>query len=513
MNVPGTRKNRQYRAVLLHQVLDEATRHVPDQVALVTDAGSWTFAELTARVEQLAGGIAAATEPGDRVAILADNRAEYVDLYYAVPRAGRLLVPLNQRLHPDEWLGTLQRSGARVLVGEHALLERLDLDAARDAGVEVLVDLDREGFALFEAMTVGVEPGRADEVVWLIGTSGTTGTPKLAMLTHASLLAAVDATLGARPVLDTDVFCTPFPLCHVAGYNVLALHRRARPVVLMSRFDPVRLTELVVEHRVSLLSLAPTMIAMLLDDPRVDDDVLRSVRAIGYGASAMPAPVLRAAVERWDCDLSQGYGMTELSGNAVFLGADEHRRAASGDERLLRAAGRPAPGVELRLADRTDEILVRAPQVMLGYFQDADASAAALDGGWLHTGDVGHVDDDGLLTVVDRLKDVIVSGGENVASREVEAVLHSHPGVADVAVVGLPDPRWGERVAAVVVRRDGTEVTADELVALARSHLAGFKVPRVVEFVEVLPRNAAGKVLKQRLRDELGGEAGAVPQP
>ena len=245
----------------------------------------------------------------------------------------------------------------------------------------------------------------------------------------------------------------------------------------------------------------------------MDDDVLRSVRAIGYGASAMPAPVLRGAVERWDCDLSQGYGMTELSGNAAFLGADEHRRAAAGDDRLLRAAGRPAPGVELRLAERTDEILVRAPQVMLGYWQDVDATAAALAGGWLHTGDVGRIDDDGLLTVVDRLKDVIVSGGENVASREVEAVLHSHPGVADVAVVGLPDPRWGERVAAVVVRRDGDAVTAEELVTLARSHLAGFKVPRVVEFVDVLPRNAAGKVLKQQLRDQLGGEAGPGPQP
>ena len=499
--------------VLLHEVLDEAAARAPDEVALVTDAGTWTFARLAQQVERLASGIAAVTDPGDRVAILADNRAEYVQLYYAVPRAGRLLVPLNQRLHPDEWLGTLRRSGARVLVGESALLERLDLDAARAVGMEVLVDLDREGFALFEAVTAGVEPGGDGDVAWLIGTSGTTGTPKLAMLTHASLLAAVDATLGARPVLDTDVFCTPFPLCHVAGYNVLALHRRARPVVLMAKFDPVRLTELVVEHHVSLLSLAPTMIAMLLDDPRVDDDVMRSVRAIGYGASAMPAPVLRSAVERWDADLSQGYGMTELSGNAVFLGADEHRRAAAGDDRLLRAAGRPAPGVELRLAEPTGEILVRAPQVMFGYWQDADATAAALAGGWLRTGDVGRIDDDGLLTVVDRLKDVIVSGGEYVASREVEAVLHSHRGVADVAVIGLPDARWGERIAAVVVRRDGSEVTAEELVTLARSHLAGFKVPRVVEFVDTLPRNAAGKVLKQTLRDGLGGKAGPGPQP
>ena len=189
-------------------------------------------------------------------------------------------------------------------------------------------------------------------MVWLIGTSGTTGTPKLAMLTHASLLAAVDATLTTRPVRADDVFCTPFPLCHVAGYNVLGLHGMGRPVVLMRRFDPARLVSLITELGVTLLSLAPTMIAMVLDDPRTDDAVLATVRSIGYGASAIPAPVLRAAVERWDADLSQGYGMTELSGNAVFLGPDEHRRAAAGDARLLGAAGYPAPGVELRLDAR-----------------------------------------------------------------------------------------------------------------------------------------------------------------
>ncbi len=251
-----------------------------------------------------------------------------------------------------------------------------------------------------------------------------------------------------------------------------------------------------------MLSLAPTMIAMLLDDPRTDDAVLASVRSIGYGASAIPAPVLRAAVERWDADLSQGYGMTELSGNAVFLGPDEHRRAAAGDARLLGAAGFPAPGVEVRLDDATQEILVRAPQVMAGYWQDAAASATALGGWWLHTGDVGRIDDDGLLTVVDRLKDVIVSGGENVASREVEAVLHTHPGVADVAVIGLPDARWGERVAAVVVRRGTGPGQRRGARHAGPGAPCRVQDPRSVEFVDELPRNAAGQ-----------GAQGAAPRP
>ena len=495
-------------AVLLHDVLADAARRSPDGVALVTDAGTQTFAELAVRVDSVAAGIGALTEPGDRVAILAENRAEYVECYYAVPQSGRVLVPLNQRLHPDEWTGSLERSGARLLIGEAELLDRLDTHAARDAGLATIVGFDRAVDCAYADLGAGSSTAdlpdrRDDDVAWLIGTSGTTGAPKLAMLTHANLMAAVDATLTARPVRGGDVFCTPFPLCHVAGYNVLGLHQMARPVVLMRRFDAARLVELIAEHGVTLLSLAPTMIAMLLDGPRADDRVLGSVRSIGYGASAIPAPVLRAAVDRWNCDLSQGYGMTELSGNAVFLGADEHRRAAAGDLRLLGAAGYPAPGVEVRLNETNDEILVRAPQVMAGYWNEPEASAVALADGWLHTGDVGRIDDDGLLTVVDRTKDVIVTGGENVASREVEAVLHTHAGVADVAVIGLPDARWGERIAAVVVRRPGAPVTAEELVALARSHLAGFKTPRRVEFVDELPRNAAGKVLKQQLRDEL----------
>jgi acyl-CoA synthetase (AMP-forming)/AMP-acid ligase II len=340
-------------------------------------------------------------------------------------------------------------------------------------------------------------------VAWLVGTSGTTGSPKLAELTHAGLLAAVDSTLAARPVGPADTLLTPFPLCHVAGYNVLVLHRRARPVVLMRRFDPARLAALVREHSVTMLSLAPTMISMLLDSPAVDDADLSTIRALGYGASPISAPVLRATVTRWDWDLSQGYGMTELSGNAVFLGPDEHRRAAGGDDRMLRAAGRPAPGVEMRLAPESDEILVRAAQVFAGYHHDAGASAAALADGWLHTGDVGHIDSDGLLTLVDRLTDEIVSGGENVASREVDDVLHRHPGVADVAVIGVPDARWGEQVVAVVVPRPGETVDEGELLALCRTHLAGFKTPRTVWFCAELPRNAAGKVLKQQLRDEM----------
>ncbi|HEY7439141.1 MAG TPA: AMP-binding protein [Acidimicrobiia bacterium] len=487
---------------MLDEPLMRAAASSPDALALADETRSWTFAQLGARTDALARGIAGVSEPGDRIAVLAQNRGEYVECYYGIPRAGRVLVPLHPRLHEQEWRSILLRSGAAAIVGEHALLERLG-----DTGLPVF-DLDGEAGAPYESLITdqgetGPPLGRNDEnVAFLIGTSGTTGAPKLAMLTHSSFAAAVDATLAARPVADDDVLLTPFPLCHVAGYNVFVYHVRARPIVLMRQFDPLGLVQLVVRYGVTALSLAPTMIAMLLDAD-VDHDALARIRSIGYGASPIPATVLRSGVARWACDFSQGYGMTELSGNAVFLGPDEHRAAAAGDERLLRAAGYPAHGVELRIAEDDGEVLVRAPQVMAGYWDEPQASGATLHEGWLHTGDVGKLDDDGLLTLIDRTKDVIVTGGENVASREVEDVLHEHEAVRDVAVVGVPDGTWGERVTAVVVPWPGKHVTADDLVELARSQLAGFKAPREVVFVDELPRNATGKVLKQALRERL----------
>ena len=478
--------------MLLHAVLADAARTAPDTPAVISETGTVTFAQLAARVAARAARIATGTDPGDRVAVLAENRVEYVELYYAAPLAGRVLVPLNHRLHPEEWRHTLDASGARLVFGDAPLLDRLDATARRT------IAFDDEP-APETAESFVAPPRDADDVAWLIGTSGTTGSPKLAMLSDANLLAAVDATLPARPVGEKDVLLTPFPLCHVAGYNVFVLHRRARPIVLQRTFDAIGLTRLVHDHGVTMLSLAPTMIAMLLDDPDVDDADLATVRALGYGASPIPGPVLRRVIERWDWDCSQGFGMTELAGNALFLGPEEHRAAAAGDDRLLVATGRPSPGVEVRLG-AGDELLVRAPQVMRGYWDDPSATADALAAGWLHTGDVARIDPDGIVTIVDRKKDVIVSGGENVASREVEEVLHAHPAVADVAVIGLPDPRWGERVCAVVVAREPVE--PDALVAHCRAHLAGFKVPRIVELVDALPRNASGKILKHRLRAE-----------
>jgi acyl-CoA synthetase (AMP-forming)/AMP-acid ligase II len=500
-------------------VADTAAAH-PGRTALVHGAQRLTFAELADRIARAAVVVGGLAPAGGTVAAIGPNHPAWVELYHAVPAAGRVLAFLNHRLSGPELADLVHRSGAAAVVGPDDQLARL-----RDVGVDVpLVDLGTWGGSV-----AGAEPaggGRAagglgtdpEAVAWLLFTSGTTAAPKGAMLTHASILAAVAASTAARPVEPDDVYLFPFPLCHVAGYNVVHRHANGRPVVLVDRFEPASFCAAVAAEHVTSTSLAATMLASLLDHVAAEPaalDQLATLRSIAYGAAPMAPELLRRADRVLGVDLAQGYGMTELSGNAVFLDAEAHRRGLAGEDHLLRAAGRPAPGVELLVADPDDdrplpvgevgEILVRAPQVMAGYLDDPDATAAALRGGWLHTGDLGRLDHEGLLHVVDRSKDVIITGGENVSSLEVEDVLLGAPGVSRAAVVGVPDPTWGENVCAVVVPGpDG--VDPDAVVAAARARLAGFKVPRHVVVVDELPVNAAGKVVKADLRAWLASE-------
>ena len=504
--------------MLIPDILRNAAQRAPEAMAVAVSDDRVTFSQLEERARRLAAAIAGCTERGDRVAIVAENRLEYVEAYYGVPGAGRILAPLNHRLHPREQIELLQLCGARVLLGSASCLDALR-PLLTPTRVHTVVDLDHD-YEQFGAASSFEDPGRDDEqsVAWLISTSGTTGRPKWAMLTHRSLTAGITNLSLARPVAADDALATPFPLCHVAGYNLLAFHLHARPVVLLERFDPDVLNRQITRYRVRTLSLAPTMIATWLDAPSTARADLSSVRTLGYGASAIPRPVLLRAVEQLAVDLSQGYGMTELSGNVAFLGPDDHRAAAAGDDRLARAAGRPGPLAAVRVVDDgggelgpddVGELVVRADQVFAGYWEDPDATAAAFTpDGWFRTGDLARIDGDGLVSIVDRKKDVIVTGGENVASREVEEVLERHPAIREVAVVGLPDVTWGEDICAVVVPADpAAPPTLDELVAFARAHLAGYKKPKRLVVVAELPKNATGKVQKQRLRDDLADPA------
>lgn len=513
-------------------MLARAAADRPEAPALIDHEGELTFAQLDERVQRTAAIVSTATAPGARVAVVGENHRSWVDAYYGVPRAGRILVFGNQRLAAPELRSVLGRSGATMLIGPRAEIDRIGWPVAEDpvtptgtasraalrASASLVIDRDAWERRLAStdpvAHEVAAQP-RDDDPAWIIYTSGTTGQSKGAVLAHRNVLAAVRATDECRVIAPDDVYLLPFPLCHIAGYNVIHHHARGRPVVLVPRFDPGAFVEVVARHRVTSASLAATMLHALLehlDEQPARRGELETLRLVAYGAAPMPTALLRRAHAVLGVDFTQGYGMTELAGNAVFLDVGAHRRGLAGDEALLRTAGKPPREVEVRVVGPDDrslpageagEILVRAEQVMVGYWEDPEATAAACAGGWLHTGDVGRFDEDANLAVVDRKKDVIVTGGENVSSLEVEQVLHDHPDVAEVAVVGVPDPRWGENVCAVVVARPGVVLDTDELVRAARERLAGFKVPRHVVLTDALPKNATGKIVKADLRDWL----------
>jgi acyl-CoA synthetase (AMP-forming)/AMP-acid ligase II len=495
--------------VLLHDLIDRSATETPDAAAVSVGATTMTFGALAARVARVAAVVEALTEPGDRVAVIGENSLSWVECYYAVPRAGRVLVFLNHRLAPPEVRGIVARSGATLLIGATGSPEQFLPGTGSMPSIRTILDHERYEALVRRATPAPPVAGRAHEPAWIIYTSGTTGSPKGAVLTHASLLAAVGVSAACRPVAADEVYLFPFPLCHVAGYNVLNHHRHGRHVVLLRRFEPTDFVEAAARYRATTTSLAATMLDALLDHLEGSGRSVPSLRSVAYGAAPMPPTLVARASRQLGVELAQGYGMTELSGNAVFLDPEAHRRGLAGEQRLLAAAGRPGPGVAVRLVDDEErdvpvgavgEILVRGAQVMAGYWDDEPATTDAIRDSWLHTGDVGRLDEGGWLYIIDRKKDIIVTGGENVASREVEDVLHSHPGVRDVAVIGVPDAHWGENVCAVVVpQQRGTDPTS-EVVALARSRLAGFKTPRHVVLVDSLPKNASGKVLKADLR-------------
>ncbi|HVX20550.1 MAG TPA: AMP-binding protein [Acidimicrobiales bacterium] len=508
--------------MLLHDVLDQAAARRPGALALVHAQGSLTFDELSRRAARLSAALGRLVPPGAPVAIVGDNGPEWVEGYYGVPAGGHVLAMVNHRLAPAEQAAVVEAAGARAVLGSPDCLSALLDGGHLPSGVTgVAFGPAYERFIAGEGPTsTAVDrqsgPVDPDGPAWLIFTSGTTGRPKGVQLSHRNLLTGALTNGMARGVADDDVYLYPFPLCHVAGHNVISYHLRSRPVVLVPRYRTDAFCDAVARHRVTAASLAPTMIHSLVEEAGGGDrSKLRSLRSLSYGSAPITPTLLQRTVDLLgDVDLSQGYGMTETAGNVSFLGPDDHRRGFAGDVGLLSTAGRPGPLVQLRIVDpdgapsatgQVGEVTVHGDQVHLGYWGDPAATEEATLSDrsgrrWLRTGDLGRVDAGGRLTIVDRLKDIIVTGGENVSTREVEDVLSRVPGVMEVAVVGVPDPHWGESVGAAVVVRPGAGVTATSVRSFARQWLSGFKTPRRVVVVPRLPRNALGKVAKAELR-------------
>lgn len=508
--------------MLLSDVPVLAAHHTPNAVALRYGDDVLTYAELRDRCWRLANGLAGLASPGDRVAILAQNCPAYVEAYYGVPAAGMALTLLNYRLTARELAYIIGDAAPSVLLVETQYLETIRSIRDQIPSVKRLVVIgDAEPDALpYEALVASGEakapaarPSETD-LCWLIYTSGTTGLPKGAMLSHRNIMAAILNSLAAALEAPADEVCLfMFPQFHVAGYVMPMYHLKSYPVVLMRSFDSASLLETVQRHRVTNTAIAPTMLAMLLEDPRTDDYDLSSLRRVGYGASAMPGEVLRRARAKWPAiGFSTGFGMTELAGNVMHMGKLDHERAAAEGLEILRSVGRQMPLSRVRVLgeDGRDtapgeagEIVVKGDQVLMGYWNKPEATAESFVDGWFRTGDVGRWDEDGYLYIVDRKKDMILTGGENVYPREVEEVLYEHPAVAEAAVIGAPDPTWGESVVAVIRLREGESADAETLIAFCRARIASYKKPRRVVFVPELPKNASGKILKRQLRDEL----------
>lgn len=481
-----------------------------DRPSVVSPDGiTTTFGELDRQTAAIAGWLDERGARGDRIAVVADNDLPYVQLYYGAPRGGRILTLVNQRLSPAEQATAIATSEPRILLGDARYLDALPSTRAD----VVSFQSPRWREALGHRPFSGAEAGPGDPA-WLVFTSGSTGAPKGVVHTHRSLLAAARGSVEGRQVPEHGVYLFPFPMCHIAGYNVLVQHATGSAVVLAARFEPEDFVTTVNAHGVTSCSLAPTMLHALLAHLDGGGETMPTLRMIGYGAAPISADLIGRAIRELNVDFHQGYGMTETGGNVTFLGPAEHR-AAAGDAGILRTAGRPHSEVEIAIAGADEnllaageagEVVVRGPQVMSGYWR-AEQTAVDPDG-WFRTGDIGRIDATGRLIIVDRAKDVIITGGENVSSREVEDALSTHPDIDMVAVVGVPDEYWGEAICAVVVPRLGRSPSPADLVAHVRASISAFKRPRHIVFTDALPLTPNGKVAKDQVRTFARARAG-----
>lgn len=484
----------------------------PDRVALETAEGRLTYAELALRVRKAIGALAAlGIGEGDRVCWLGANGQGWFEAFFATVGLRACFSPLNLRLSPAEIAYMLDDSGASVLLvapTEIALAEAAV--AAMEQPIRILtVGFDHPGhdrLAIDESAPQAPLPQRESDDILQLYTSGTTGRPKGVRLTNANY-AGFLLHSGKVEGFDYDsaeTLAIVMPQYHVAGANVsLAGLAHGCRVIVERAFDARRVLHLIQSERVAQIFLAPTLIRMLLDTDETGNADFSSLRTVGYGASPITEALLAEAQRRMGCQFTQYYGMTETSGAGTYLAPSSHRPG------LLRSCGKAWPGMEARIGrpdgseaavGEVGEIQLRGAMVTPGYWNRPEATGELLSDGWLHTGDAGYADEQGYLYVHDRIKDMIVSGGENVYPAEVENAIAGCPGVGDVAVIGIPSERWGEEVKAVVVPAPGATVAPDDVIAWARARIAGFKAPKSVDVVAELPRNASGKVLRRELR-------------
>lgn len=510
MNRPGDIDHT--RLTTLWSILDHYAEIDPDQGATSFEGRDRTYAELREDAWHLATRLVSQRcRPGDRIGYLGKNSDLYFALLFAAARIGAVLVPLNWRLAPEEWSYIVADSAMVHLFCDAEFGEDAD-GLARDAGIAAQRLTDDLVGAADEDLSLSSYRDDPDAPIFQVYTSGTTGRPKGAMLTHRNLLALREpgyrAGLSWFPWRRCNVGQV-LPVAHIAGtaYALFGFYAGAR-IVIAREFEAGEVPALIARERISHILFAPAAMQMVLEHSAARNADFSSLRYITYGAAPIPEALLREAIERFGCGFVQMYGMTEAAGGVVALQPQDH---VSGVPGRLRSAGTAMPGAEIAVADEhwtilpqdtTGEIVVRSAAVMKGYWRrpDADAEVFGPDG-WMRTGDIGRIDEEGYLFVLDRAKDMIVSGGENIYPAEVENAIFGHPEVADVAVIGAPSERWGEEVVALVLPRQGTIPDLAAILSWLDGKLARYKMPKRLVLVDALPRNAGNKLLRRVLRE------------
>lgn len=506
---------------LAHLLYRGALRSPGNDLWIAQDRPTVSYREGAERVSAFAHAVLARAPQRSRIAILSTNRYEGMEAYLGTIAAGDAAVTLNPRGHIEDFRHAITDSAASVVVCDHALVPLIAPLRGQVPSVEhwMVFGGDAEGFEDFETVLaaqptdrpdVRIEP---DDPAWLFYTSGTTGKPKGAVETHRNLLAMTRHFLLelGDDLAPTDVMLHLAPISHgstsVALPHLAVGAANAFPRALA--FDPSAVAQTIEELRVTATMLAPTMIRILLDAPETRTRDLSSLKTIVYGAAPMPVPDLEEALEVFGPVFVQFYGQAEAAATISSLGKSEHRVDDPVARHRLASAGRETFSTRIRIVDpggtplpagQVGEIVVRGELVMPGYWNMPEATAQTIKDGWLHTGDAGYLDEDGYLFITDRVKDMIISGGSNIYAREVEDSLLAHPLIAQVAIIGVPDAKWGEAVAAVVVPAPGAELSAEDVREFARASMASYKKPRHVWFTDSFPIGPTGKVLKRELR-------------
>ena len=501
------------------QALHRLLQQEPGRPLTIHNGRVRTVAESADRVARLAGALrSAGVGGGDRVGMLSLNSDRYHEFLLAVPWAGAVVNPVNIRWSPAEVAYSLADCDTRVLLVDDAFAPVIPELRDRAPSLQTVIFCgdgpQPDGTLAYEQLLAENPPAqdvrrRGGDLYGVFYTGGTTGDPKGVMLSHDNLLASFMGSMTTAGLLSQGRrLLHAAPMFHLAaGSAWLGGMFTGCTHVIVPMFTPAAVAAAISEHKVTDVLLVPTMIQMLIDAPQTADADLTSVQRVIYGASPISAAVLERARKRLEsAGFIQAYGMTELAPVATLLTPADHE-----DPALAQSAGRAAAHVEIAVVGpdegelprgQVGEVVVRGDNVMAGYWNKPELTAAALRGGWMHTGDAGYLDDRGYLFIVDRLKDMIITGGENVYSAEVENVLAGHPAVAACAVIGVPDPAWGERVHAVVVLQPGREITGEQLREFCRGQIAGYKLPRSVAFADALPISGAGKILKRELRKQ-----------